>query len=222
MKTSRILFISYFSTIGLFLMGLTIMGFAYNDKSSDDFQRDHYEEISENLQAFSHINIEKDCDVWITKGDGSYFTYNIKNAEEHVKPVFDVRNDTLFIQNVSRPITIHFNELKSISGHKCEVGLNSFELSKLAVHMKQAELKIGNDVTISSLDVVLKESSTVRAWGFNTEKLSLRVDDSQFMAGSNRKLDLVKGIIRNNSTIRINAAKSIQLDLDESSQLEMR
>ncbi|MBI9062034.1 MAG: hypothetical protein JEZ14_08585 [Marinilabiliaceae bacterium] len=222
MKTSRILFIAYFSAIGLFLMGITIMGFAYNDKSCDDFHRDHYEEISENLASFKHIYVDKDCDVNITKGDRSYFTYNIKNAEEHVKPVFDVRNDTLFIQNVSRHVTIHFNELKSLSGHKCEVGLNSFELSKLAVHMKQAELKMGNDVTISSLEVVLKESSTVRAWGFNTKKLSLLVDDSQFMASSDLKLDLVKGTIRNNSTISINAAKSIQLDLDDSSQLQMR
>jgi len=222
MKTSRILFIAYFSIIGLFLIGFTIMGFAYNDKSSDGFKGEHYEEIAEDLQSFSHIHIDDDCDVNITKGDHSYFTYSIKKSEEHVKPVFDVRNDTLFIQNVSRHITIHFNELKSLSGQNCEVRLKSLELSKLAVHLKQAELKMGNDVSIYSLDVVLKESSIMRAWDFNSKQLSLHVDDSQFMAGSDRKLELVKGTIRNNSSIRINAAKSIQLDLDDSSQLQMR
>jgi len=221
MKKSRILFISYFSAIGLFLIGFTIMGFVYSDKSSDDFKRNHYVEISEDLASFKHIYVDKNCDVNIKSSEQAYFSYAHKKGEKTIKPVFRVRNDTLYVEHTDKRITIYFARLQSISGNHCEIRLKSTDLDQLSIHLKRANLRIWDNVNIAKLKVDLEESSNVSGWNFKTKQLVLDIDNSEFNVNSNVKLELAKGTIRNNSSICISPAKSIQLELDESSQLQI-
>ena len=220
MKISRIIFISYFSLIGLFLIGFTIMGFAYNDKSSDEFKRDHYEEVSGDLQSYHHIYVDKDCKVNINSSDRSYFSYAVKKEENQGKPFFEIRNDTLFVQHTKRFITIYSDQLNSVCGQECNVTFGKVNLSSLFVRIRKGRVRFLKDVTISELSLSLIESR-LGAGDLKTKLLNLEVDNSEVNVHCNRKFEEVKGTIRNNSTIRINAAKSIQLDLDESSHLQI-
>ncbi|TAJ11682.1 hypothetical protein DMA11_15945 [Marinilabiliaceae bacterium JC017] len=225
MKISRIIFISYFSVIGLCLLSLMVMGFVYNDKEFFGERGEAFETITEELEPFSHISVDDDCIVAVQTGETNSLLYHY-NKKDKAQPVYEVRNDTLFVISTRNvlygQVDLMVGKIKSISGRNCRISLYDIHQDDLFLAGENARINLGHKVDFGSLNVLLKDSSELNYWHFNAKELRLNIqNNSRFRCHSDQKVELLEGKISNNSKATLPDAKRIQLDVDESSKVEM-
>ena len=227
MKISRILFIAYFSVIGLFLISFTVMGFVHKDKTMEDVMNvvnvmnHEHETIEGELPPFSCIQVAKGSEVVIKQGEKNSFSYYKKASETVAKPEWEVINDTLYIRHTAPTMAVYATRLIAITGESCQLTIEPITLDKLALHLDQSELSIRNEVNISNLEITMVANSQMNAWGLSTQRMKLDVDHSIFRGDSKRRIKVVSGSIRNNSKVQLSPAQSIKLEVDDSSELKM-
>ena len=227
MKINRIIFISYFSLTGLFLLGLMAMGFVYKDAAPKWVKADdHFEIVRDELAPFSHLYVENNCHLILSGSDQLHLSYTIDNQKEIITPVYEVRNDTLFLKstsnNLNNWVTINTNcPLQSIHGENCHVRLRSLKQPSLHIDFAHTNLRIEQGVKISSLDLSLKENSDFNGWDLEVSELKMNLLNSKFQGRSRQKLDWLKGTISNQSDVHLPKAKHIQLEVDETSEIKM-
>ncbi len=231
MKTSKIIFISFFSFVGLFLLSVMILGMAFNGIATEERKdrRVEYENRVKTIKInkqFKHVFVKNKGSITITRGEEQtvkYYSYN--SNDTLIVPEFEIVNDTLFFSvrnGMSTTLTLNdVNNLKSVSGINSSVHLSSLDMSSLKLDFKAGKIRINNDVNISNLYVSLCENSGFTAYPLNVDSLYVNINNSRFRGNYKKRLSLVKGTITNKSDVRLPSVLHIDLDIDESSKVRM-
>ncbi len=225
MKTSKIIFISFFSFIGLFLLSVMILGIAFNGTASKKEQKKK-QIISKSIKldnTFRHINLAGEGNIWINKGDEQSLNY-VENSLDSIPfvPEYDVRNDTLYVKSTyNRNVTIVVRNLNTVSGYSSHLHLSYIDLPSLKLSFENGNVRIEHNAKISNLYVSLSNNSNFRCNDFDIDTLKMNLNNSKFYFYGKKKLVSLEGTISNNSDVRLPKALHINLDVDSSSKIRM-
>jgi len=206
MKTSKIIIISFFSFVGLFLLSFMILGFAFNSIAIKEIRekRNNFEKRAKIFmieKPFKHIFVKNEGSIIILEGEKLLIKSNSYNSKDSlIVPTYEILNDTLFI-SLRKEIntTLELNNLENlitISGTNTSVNLFSLNISSLKLNFTSGNISIDKGVNISKLDVNL-------------------YDNSEFSATQILNVDT------NNSNVRLPKALHIDLDIDKISKVSM-
>ena len=228
MKINKIIFLSHWAIIVLFLLSLTIVGFTFKNK--EDYSRrigeSSLEKKSIALNTFQHIYIESGCRVNISGSSESKLLYSNIKTKKEVKPLYEVRNDTLFISssktNLGEWIDIHTNNLQSITSIGSQINIYNLNDDELTINGDHARFNISNNSSISFANIILKNNSDLQGWNYkgNALKLDIKASKVQF-SSENHKLDRIDGSVSSNSTVRLPKTRIIDVESDNSSEIKM-
>jgi len=226
MKISRIIFTSFFSLIGVFLLSLMFFGFIHKDKKNFNENGDKYETKKIELESFSHVYAEAGCKLNIYSAEKPSFSYLVEKEKENNKPVYEIKNDTLFIISTGTSnhgvLKLMTHNLKTIKANKSKLHLASIKLDTLSVSLMKTDLRfINKEVSILYLDLQLSDQSDVKAWNFNGNEVKMDIENSRCQMSSNSKLRKISGKIGGNSDVRLPKTGRLDLDIDESSSVTM-
>ncbi len=233
MKTSKIIFISFFSFIGLLLLSFLIVGFAYKDAGIKDKKKraENFKNRTKTIKIekqFKHILIEDKGSITVKHGEEQalkYFAYNSKDSL--IAPELDVKNDTLFLNAQDRLMIVltlkDLNKLKSIVGINSTVVLSGIEMSNLDLNFKGGRINLTDNTKIKNISVILSEKSEYSThYNVVVDSLNLDINNSKInFYNRNSNISLLKGTINNNSNVQITKAFRINLEVDKSSRLNM-
>lgn len=225
MKTNKIIILSYFSFIVVFLLSLMIMGFAFRNKKYEDSNIE--KETKEiDLDNFSHMNISQEgCDVILGSNEKNELTYIHNLKDSIIAPKYEIRNDTLFIlstkNNLNDEIRVKVKDIKSIICCKSELSIREFIQDSVKIEANLSKVYIKKDSEISFVDIELKNSSNLYGSNYNGSSFKLNIDNSKFEISADKKLDLVEGIVAKSSSVRLPKVLKIDIDSDETSEVKM-
>ncbi|MDB4335030.1 hypothetical protein OAA06_01585 [bacterium] len=237
MKTSRIIFISYFSVFTMILIGVMISGFAYNDMAKEEWRK-HCEEVSkghnntkdrysknskiEKLHSFSHVFVKEGCTIHILQGDSAKLIYSNKESKKKViPPNTEVKNDTLFIyQTKPNEVTVVAKELSSVSGNNCEVTLNHMDLAYCNLVFDNSKVGFMEKLNLKKVDLQL--TNKCDAWGyFVSDEVNMNISNSKFNGWKKMKIGSLNAVFRDSAKVFLHQAKRMKFDVDESSDLRL-
>lgn len=143
MKISRIIFISFFTAVALFLLSFM--------KQSDK-QRDYNANFTEknlDLPAFSHVKVSEGCNVSIKSGASNVLHIAYNKDQKLENPVFEMNEDTLIIKSVPGDfnyfIDVYGNNMKSLTITKARVDLDKLDVSKFYIESLHGEVYTRTD-----------------------------------------------------------------------------
>lgn len=195
MKTSRIIFISFFSVISLFMLSLTIQTKNPSDHAYRELNHESYA-----LPAFSHLVIKEGCNVRLNEGpsDSLRVDYPRELTLEH--PVYSVNGDTLIIEASPRGeaffTSLSCNNLKSLRIPSAELNVSGLNSSKLNIDQMSSRIYIDSSSSLDTLIMhsidsyyrtdlkrmksvqVLLKKSTAEFWGGTIEEMSAEISDT--------------------------------------------
>lgn len=219
-KTSKIIFISYFSFIASLFVIFTIMGFANNNIN----RFSSFEKTETQLDTFSHIYVSPDCRVVIEKSDSTKLIHQYPDSEEFIETSHEIKNDTLFIQKTNKRIStrIQADNIKSVSGDKCNVNITKLKQEALDVNIvNSSHVSLYEDIKLDTLNMNLSSSSRFNSSTGKIENLVLNVNNSYVYLQTKMELTLIKGQILNNSTVSTPISKKIQIESDSTSTFRL-
>ena len=159
MKTSKIIFISFFGVIGLFLLSFLIQ--VPRDKRGFQFESE-----TEALPPFSHLVVTKGANLQVSYGTSDSIKLSHNKGVIVTKPVYWTKGDTLIVDPIPNQENFFLNltcsGLKSITLAESRVELNQITLGNLQIEGKNAEINFSYNVSIDSLWLNL--SSDSRFW----------------------------------------------------------
>lgn len=225
MKTSRIIFITFFSIIGLFLFSLMIMGFMFKNKEYNNFRPENLISESIPLEGFSHIVSEPNCRIELKSGDANQLNYASLADKEIVKPIFNLKDDTLFITttrtNMNNDVQITVQQIKTITGCNNNLTLRDFSQDSIKVILNGTEISLQQNTSIGKLELSLKSQSRCNGWNCQITNLNLTSDNSKFEASIQNRLESVKVDIANHSEVRLPKSLNYNLNLDKTSKVKV-
>ncbi len=227
MKISKIIFISYFSVIGLSLLSLLIVSFAFNDGKYSSWNKNNIETKTQDLEHFEHVFIGKGCKVLIQNTQKPELSYSHLKALKLIESVFKIKNDTLFVISTKgnfqhNAVTFSSSNILSITTENCYIILDNMTQEALRIDASGTVIDIRDDTKIKKYELTLKQSSDFRCWNdFKGDELSIDMQNSKLYINTEHKLSKIKGQISNHSEIHLPASKNYQLDVDENSKLQI-
>ena len=231
MKTSKIILISFSSFIGLLLLSFFIVGITFNDAARRErnaiFIANKKREKTIKIENhFKHIFIKNKSFILIKHGEEQLLEH-YTNENSLNKPIFEVKNDTLFLgfqSNIRTKLTLKdVNNLKSISGVNASVTLSGLEMPTLNLYFNGGKVDLTDNTKVKNINVTLSEKSRLNIHNnVVVDTLNLDINNSKInFWNTKRKIPYLKGTINNKSDVRIPKALHINLDIDESSKLRM-
>lgn len=225
MKTSKIIFISFFSVMGLLLISLLIMGFAFKNKKYGDYNAENIKIESVTLDAFKHIHANENCRITVKSGTSNELKYTSFLNKAIIKPDFRIVRDTLFVEttktNLNNNIELVVQHLETITGNNCNYSLREFSQSRLSVDIKKSNISFYDSSSVVNLKMFLYEQSKCTGREFKVDSLMLQSKNSKFEARLQNKLGLIEGIITDKSDVRLPAALKYTLEVDQSSTIKI-
>ncbi len=220
MKTSKIIFISYFSVFGLILISILVLGLINNDKdpialkSSDLIM----EEIP--LNNIKYIRINKDCNIFFESDSCQKIEFSHQKEESFTEPKYEIINDTLVINSSAinesnKNITIKGNNIAYIKGVDCKIILYHLNQNNLTIEAENSDINLYRKIELDSLNLML-ENSTVWGRNYNISYMSLDVNQSTLKCRNDTPLKSISGNAINKSIITIQPAFHYDLNIDES------
>ncbi|WP_075590002.1 hypothetical protein [Labilibacter marinus] len=223
MKTSKIIFTSYFSLIGILLIALMISSFINNDK--EKISRLNLVTTSDELTAFNHIKIETNCNIVVSSDTTYHFEFTRNKKEGNLKINYTYNSDTLIIGHIETEqfsnIKIYAKNITSISTIKSKLSLTHFQQDSLQINAQRGRIRFENKIDINNLKLKLREGSNFNAWTCKINTIDLYCRNSNFNTSLKKKLKLFKGDISEKSNIKIPKAFKYDINADELSQLRM-
>ncbi|HNZ71730.1 MAG TPA: hypothetical protein PKJ43_03865 [Prolixibacteraceae bacterium] len=174
MKTSKIIFITFFGVIGLFLLSLLIQ--VPQEKRGMKIETE-----TEALPKFSHLEITKGANLIVSYGSSDSIKLAHNKGVIVTKPVYWTKGDTLIVDPIPNQenffLELTCSGLKSISLTESHMDIKQISLDNLRIEGTKAEIGF-YDVTIDSLSMSL--SSESRFWCSNSKvkKVNLIADKS--------------------------------------------
>jgi len=175
MKTSKIIFISFFGVIGLFLLSFLIQ--VPSEKRGLQFESE-----TEALPPFSHLVVTKGAYLIVSYGSSDSIRLSHNKGTIVTKPVYWTKGDTLIVDPI--PNQEHFSlnltcsGLKSITLAESRVELSQITLRNLQLEGKNAEINFSNDVIIDSLWLNLSSGSNFWCNSSKLNTVNLQADKS--------------------------------------------
>ncbi len=222
MKISKIIFTSYFSILGLFLLSLMVLGYKYSDKEYPrKYQQDQLKSKNLSLESFSHLVIDPDCQVIIKVGDKpSLLDYRFDATKGAVDPDFKMQNDTLYLtstNNCRYGVVITCNQLLTVIGKNCVITLDSMHVDNLMVDSNQSTITLNRKAHINSLKLNGINHSNINSWGSKVRKMNFYINSSNLNSHSMPRMEELEGQIINHSNVRLVQAKKMNVVTDETS-----
>lgn len=201
------------------------LGFIYKDKNVIRDNEKNYEIKQIELEAFSHVSMEAGCNLGIYNAEKPGFSYLVENETKHTIPVYEIKNDTLFI--ISTQASKHGNlklmikNLHSIKANNSKLYMSNIYLDTLSISLIKSNLRFGNKASILNLNLDLKDQSNVKNWNYTGREVKMNIENSSCQIRSNFKLKKVSGKIGENSNVTLPKTRRLDLDIDESSSVKM-
>jgi len=157
MKTSKLILITFFSIIGLFLLSLMIQ------KKPSNWQEMRNEERIQ-LPAINHLKLHNIHSVKLCMGDSSRMNYwHLKTLQTN-NSFFSVNSDTLVINRSPENIDenglfVYLKNIKSVSVFNSDLSIGKFKISDLKTDLVHGNIYLQNIDSIQNLIIQLKEKS---------------------------------------------------------------
>ncbi len=153
MKTSKIIFISFFGAIGLFLLSLLIQ------VDPKKFENEKYQNETIALPSFNHLIVEKEYNLTLVQGLADSIKLTYEKGVVIAKPIYTMRGDTLVISPEPNKdfwfYELSFKNLKSIKATSCKFELRKLSLQNLYINGTGAEINFSDAVELDSLKMNL-------------------------------------------------------------------
>lgn len=176
MKTSKIIFISFFGVIGLFLLSLLIQ------VDPKKYENDHIKNETLVLPAFNHLVVEKGSNLTLIQDLADSIKLTYEKGVIISKPVYSMKGDTLVVSPVESKdycfIELRFRNLKSIQATNCSLVLNKILAESLFVEATNVELNFHDAVTLDSLKIKLLTGSNFWCNSSTLKTVNLFADQS--------------------------------------------
>lgn len=226
MKTSKIIFTSYFSLVALILISLLVMSFMHNDEETSRQHSKSRKSSTIQTDNFNTISVGKNCNISLRQVEqNNRITYTNDTLKNSIVPVFHVTNDTLYITstktNFSNWIDINTTEIKALECNSATITIHKFKQDSISILASNAKVRFSNNTNFKTVDLKMSNASTFDGWSYNGSVLKMNIKRSQVNLSSKKKLDLVKGTIASNSKVQLPKVKSIKLEIDDSSEAVM-
>lgn len=175
MKTSKIIFISFFGVLGLFLLSFLIQ--VPRDKRGFQFESE-----TEALPPFSHLVVTKGANLQVSYGTSDSIKLSHNKGVIVTKPVYWTKGDTLIVDPIPNQENFFLNltcsGLKSITLAESRVELSQITLGNLQLEGKNAEINFSYNVTIDSLWLSLSSGSNFWCNSSKLNAVNLQADKS--------------------------------------------
>ncbi len=224
MKISSILFIGFFSVIGLAMsMFLIPADEEYLNSKGSHFANSHeYEGRNFNIPNFTYLKVMPDCKVRIRTVQDSIWHFNQNQLKDSAKilPEYHMSGDTLIITSTR---AYYQNEINLYSGDIAmvesmgEVYLESAQ-RQLTIHMNGGRVILerkqqANQVSFQG------EGGRFDCWSDSLQVLDVNLTDMYFECSSRQLTDL--NVQAQNSEVRSRIPLNMNIHRDESSKFHI-
>lgn len=223
MKINKIILGSYFGLIVVFLLFLTTVGFIYKGKEVTHENKFETETIL--LGDYKHVNVGNGCNITVYSAQESKLVYSFNKEENVQAPLYEVKNDTLFILSTQNQpykwINLRTENIESITCNNCTVNLQKVHQDQLKLVGEKSTIRITNQSKILASDITLKQNSDLQAWNYKGNSVQLDISASKAQFSSDNKLEVASGNLMNNSFLRLPVTNKIQIESDKSSEVKI-
>jgi hypothetical protein len=218
MKTSKIIFISFFGVIGLFLLSLLIQV----PKGKHDV---NFETETVALTQFSHVVVTKGANLQVTFGASDSIKLSHKKGIIITKPVYWTKGDTLIVDPIPNQenlfLELTCRTLKSISLTESRIDLRQIGLGNLKIEGTNAEISFYDNVVIDSLCLNLSSGSHFWCNSSTLKTVNLIADKSNVDFSIDQIAEL-KAELRDSSELSTWKVLRSDIKTDESSRYYSR
>jgi hypothetical protein len=222
MKTSKIIFIVFFSVIGLLLLSLLIQNNP-EKRGNKEFREIHREVVA--LPTFSHLIVHDGCNVRIINGisDSLKIGYKKDLVLEH--SIYTINGDTLIINQIPDNKGFYTDltctKLKSIQTTNSYIIIDQFSFAELNIDGTNSTIDINNNVSILFATIHLTNGS--RLW-YNNSTLG-KVNITLVRSSTEFNIDKItelKAELRDSSELTVGRVLHNDVKTDETSRYYSR
>jgi len=181
MKTSKVIFISYFTCIAIILLSLPIGGYIFRKSIPERWK---HETIENTLEPFKHIVVAGDCRIQVSSSGQNKYSYQKRQGFTKLPLNFRVTNDTLYITSIQDGTAVsakvEATRVQSIQAVNSDIELLSFEQPTVAILGTKANIRFLEKVNIQSLRLSLSGQSEFIGWGSTIDELNIDIQNSSF------------------------------------------
>jgi len=222
MKTSKIIFISFFGVVGLFLLSLLIQTDP-EKRGNKELREMKKEEVA--LPAISCLIVNEGCNVRITRGvsDSLKFGYKKDLVLEH--SIYTVVGDTLIINKFPNDkgfyTDILCSKLTAIQITNSYINIDQNNFPELNIEGANSTIDINNDVSIQLATIHLTAGS--KLWFNNSilEKVQLNLEKSSADFNID-DISEMKAELRDSSELTVQKVLHSDVKTDETSHYYSR
>lgn len=220
MKTSKILFISFFVLI---IALLAVFSVKYFHRDVEEYKaKEGFVKIEEEVPSFSYLVVEKGVRVWVKNSDStSYFTFQEHKDSAVIMPKYQLKGDTLVLTSVetssNNHVSIYAPNMRSCTvrgrvdlqnGQKVyQVNLQGGRVAVHGHHTKQFNL--------------VAKGGHLDFWGKKLETFNAEVQNAEVYL-KNCKIDSATIVAKGKSRVTINQTLRLSVEKDEKARVEVR
>ncbi|HNW51893.1 MAG TPA: hypothetical protein PKH79_12480 [Prolixibacteraceae bacterium] len=180
MKTSKIILITFFGLIALFLLSLMIQSNPEKRKSRQ-LQEMKEEEIA--LPPISHLVVEKGCNIEIRKGVSDSLSISYEHSTKIEGPLYFIKGDTLHFNALKEEKNIYFQlscqNIESISLTDARADFRNIDIQNLLIEAQNSSIDIDEDVSLLSATIRLQNNSNLWSNSDKMRKVKINLDHSK-------------------------------------------
>jgi len=219
MKTSKIIFISFFSIIGLLLLSHLIQMKPTN-------WYDLRDEVKTKLPTINHLTLHDIPLVQLSIGDSSKMVYwHLKTLPTN-NAFYSVNGDTLIInrppENISENgLYLYTKELKSVTILNAGLGINKHTITNLKIEVIKGNISLNDIDSLESINIHLKENSGIWCYKDKLKSVVMSLEDSK----AELNVDVInelKAELRDSSALTVQKVLHSDVKTDETSHFYIR
>jgi hypothetical protein len=209
MRTSKKIFIVFFSLLGLFLLSLLI-------QIDPNKQEIKLEEKDITLPPFKHLVLLNSQDVEIQKGysNSAWGFVNVDTLD--FLPKYELKNDTLVLNwsqsDNNQRKTITCTNLKTISVENSRIRITNFMSDSLYLDAQKGIISFYASSNIDYLQIELAQNSYLSFEGTNVKTLEINLSQSDALFSLSQN-DTLKATMQNQSNLNT-FGKILQTEVD--------
>lgn len=214
MKTSKIILITFFGIIGLFLLSLTIQ---VKPRIIEAVSK------SVSLPQFRHLVVNSSCNLTLSVGSNDSIRWIYKKNTNPDPPSFSSKGDTLFInwQMVKQDpfflIEVSCNDLESVTVSESTLKLNQLKAEKFQIIGNQCNVNFRDHISVDSIAIDLENGSNLSCSNSTFRSANIKLLSSQ-ASFYNVPIDELTANIRLNSVLSANQVLHANVSKDFNSK----
>lgn len=220
MKTSKIIFITFWSMVALFLLSFLIPASTTGRSGADRVVKAYL------VPKFSHIVMAKGANLTMENSfvDTLRIRYDSRMGEVH--PNFSVKGDTLYVMGQSPAegycnIIVSGNQVESVSVNDAHLAVATVTRPYLFLQGDGGRIDFYDSANIDSLTLDLRNGSRMAVQQSNLRFLQISMEKSHAYVYNN-KIDELNASLRDTSVCEVGKVLRCHLEADESSRFSSR